>query len=239
MWDVLGACARVCTVLRTLRTRPTRPTMPTVRTRHAHPARRHRGSRNMQARRASGARSACHGWSPAGLARICALSSRSSRHQPSDPHKATLQACCRAACHIDTVDAFYAPSIAAPPSAAPSLFELEPTRAASSRTTRAPLNPGGCSPVARGVRRIPPIRLYRMRSHGARCAEMVTEARHAQDARHRTAPLCGGSCCGLGRAEQRTIFGDQRRHKEAMVVDASQLVTNPDVHRHGRNHPEP
>jgi hypothetical protein len=187
----------------------------------------------MQARRASGARSACHGWSAAGLARICALSSRSSRHQPSDPHKATLQACCRAAC-----DAFDAPSIAAPPSAAPSLFELEPTRAASSRTTCGPLNPGGCSPVARGVRWRPPIRLHRMRSHGARCGEMVTEARHAQDARHRTAPLWGGSCCGLGRAEQRTISGDQRRHKEAMVVDASQLVTNPD-HRHGRNHPEP
>ena len=130
---------------------------PCAHATHAHPARRHRGSRNMQARRASGARSACHGWSAAGLARICALSSRSSRHQPSDPHKATLQACCRAAC-----DAFDAPSIAAPPSAAPSLFELEPTRAASSRTTCGPLNPGGCSPVARGVRWRPPIRLHRM-----------------------------------------------------------------------------
>ena len=139
------------------RAQPDPQCRPCAHATHAHPARRHRGSRNMQARRASGARSACHGWSAAGLARICALSSRSSRHQPSDPHKATLQACCRAAC-----DAFDAPSIAAPPSAAPSLFELEPTRAASSRTTCGPLNPGGCSPVARGVRWRPPIRLHRM-----------------------------------------------------------------------------
>eukprot|EP00966_Prymnesium_polylepis_P063921 1482754-Prymnesium_polylepis.1 len=44
----------------------------------------------MQAKRASGARSACHGWSAAGQARPCALCSCSSRHQPSGPHKATL-----------------------------------------------------------------------------------------------------------------------------------------------------